>query len=188
MKGPNVMHRRRSLTTLAFALAALSLLAAGCGGGGSSSVADVTTSATTTTAQNRPIAFPRCMRAHGVPNYPDAGKPTAQQLGMSQSEFDRRASACTHLLPHGGVAQESAQQKRIRLADELSFARCMRSHGVARFPDPNAQAQLSVEMVRAQGIDVHAPVVLRVVQTCIPASHGGLSLAKIRAAIDRSGG
>ena len=181
------MHRRCAFSLAA--LAAVSVLVSGCGGGGGSSgVANVATSGTTTTAQNRPIAFPRCMRAHGVPNYPDAGKPTAQQLGMSQSEFDRRASACTYLLPHGGVAQETAQQKRIQLADELSFARCMRSHGVARFPDPNAQAQLSVEMVRAQGIDVHAPVVLRVVQRCIPAAHGGLTLAKVKAAIDRSGG
>jgi hypothetical protein len=184
MKGPNVMHPRHALSLAA--LAAVSVLAAGCGGGGSSGVANVGTSATTT-AQNRPVAFPRCMRAHGIPNYPDTGKPTAQQLGMSQSQFDRRASACTYLLPHGGVAQETARQKRIQLADELSFATCMRSHGVARFPDPTAQAQLTIEMVRSQGIDVHAPVVLRVLQRCLPASHGWLTLAKVRAAIDRSG-
>ena len=51
----------------------------------------------------------------------------------------------------------------------------MRSHGVARFPDPTAQGQLSVEMVQAQGIDVHSPAVLHVVQACLPASHGALT-------------
>ena len=45
---------------------------------------------------------------------------------------------------------------------------CMRSHGVGRFPDPTAQGQLTVEMVQAQGIDVHSPAVLQAVQACLP--------------------
>jgi hypothetical protein len=64
----------------------------------------------------------------------------------------------------------------------------MRRRGVARFPDPTAQGQLTVEMVQAQGIDVHAPAVLRVVQACLPASHGALTPAKIRAALAKVGG
>jgi hypothetical protein len=64
----------------------------------------------------------------------------------------------------------------------------MRSHGVTRFPDPTAQGGLSVEMVQAQGIDVHSQVVLHVVQACLPASHGALTPAKVREALDNSGG
>ena len=64
----------------------------------------------------------------------------------------------------------------------------MRSHGVARFPDPTAQGQLTVEMVQAQGIDVHSPAVLRVVQACLPASHGALTPAKVREALNNAGG
>ena len=63
----------------------------------------------------------------------------------------------------------------------------MRSHGVARFPDPTAQGQLTVEMVEAQGIDVHSPAVLRIVQACLPASHGALTPAKVRAALNHAG-
>ena len=97
-------------------------------------------------------------------------------------------NACGHLLPtNGGGNGETAQQLRVQLADELSFAKCMRSHGVARFPDPTAQGQLSVEMVQAQGIDVHSPAILHVVQTCLPASHGGLTAAKVREAIANAG-
>ena len=170
--------------------AAFSLLAVACGGGGSAGVASVasSTTAATTTTQSRGVAFPRCMRANGVPNFPDVGKPTPQQVGVSQSQFATAVSACQQLLPHGGVAQETAQQKRIRLADELSFARCMRSHGVSRFPDPTAQGQLTVEMVEAQGIDVHSPAVLQAVQRCLPASHGALTPAKVRAALNGAGG
>ena len=78
-------------------------------------------------------------------------------------------------------------QQLTQLADELSFAKCMRSHGVARFPDPTAQGELSVEMVQAQGIDIHAPAVLHVVQTCLPASHGELTAAKVEEAIKNAG-
>ena len=78
--------------------------------------------------------------------------------------------------------------KNIIPADGLSFARCMRGHGVTRFPDPTAQGQLTVEMVQAQGIDVHSPAILRVVQTCLPASHGMLTPAKIREALNHANG
>jgi hypothetical protein len=175
------------------AVAALSLLAAGCGGGGSgspgvASVASSTTTATTASPDDL-LAFSQCMRRNGVPNFPDpqhyAGgnaKLTIHNLNPPQSAMN----ACGHLLPNGG-SQQTAQQLRVQLADELSFAKCMRSHGVARFPDPTAQGQLSVAMVQAQGIDVHSPVFLRVVQTCLPASHGGLTAAKVREAIANAG-
>jgi hypothetical protein len=64
----------------------------------------------------------------------------------------------------------------------------MRTHGVSRFPDPTAQGELSVEMVQAEGIDVHSSAVLDVVQTCLPASHGALTPAKIREALHNAGG
>lgn len=128
------------------------------------------------------------MRSNGLPNWPDVGKPTPQQLGVSQSQFNAALGACQHLLPHGGVAQQTAQQKRTQLADELSFAKCMRSHGVSNFPDPTAQGELSVAMVEAQGVDVHSPAVLRIVRTCLPASHGALTMAKVNEAIRNAGG
>jgi hypothetical protein len=181
--------------TLGFVVvvAAFSLLAAGCGGGGSSpGVASVASTTATTTTANGLLAFADCMRTNGMPNFPDpqhfAGgnlKLTIQQFGASNSQFQSAMSACNHLLPtNGGSApQETAAQQRTRLADGLSFAKCMRSHGVGRFPDPTAQGDLTVEMVEAQGIDVHSPAVLHVVQTCLPASHGGLTRAKVAEAL-----
>ncbi len=194
--------RRRRPLVLAFvvAAAALASLAAGCGGGGTAGVANVTsatTAATPTTqnatAENALLAFSRCMRSHGVPNFPDpqhfAGgnaKLTIHQLSPPPAAL----TACSHLLPSHGDSgsQETAQQQRTRVADELSFARCMRSHGVTRFPDPTAQGDLSVEMVRARGVDVQSPAVLHVVQVCLPASHGALTPAKVREALHNAGG
>jgi hypothetical protein len=178
------------------AVAAFSLLAAGCGGGGSPRVASVAsaTTAATTTNQNGLVAFSRCMRSNGMPNFPDPErvggrslKLTVQRLAASNPRFQAAQRACNHLLPNGGGgSQETAQQTRTQLADMLSFARCMRSHGVTRFPDPTAQG-LTVEMVQAQGIDVHSRAVLHVVQACLPASHGALTPAKVREALNNAG-
>jgi hypothetical protein len=192
--------RRPSIPTSVIAVAAVSALAAGCGGGGSPRVASVTSStnaASTAKAANGLVAFARCMRSKGVPNFPDPDSsgeiPKPQVVAASKNDpnaFKAAQTACEHLLPPNGSLgpQETAQQKRSRLADELSFARCMRSHGVARFPDPTTQAELTVEMVKAQGIDLHSPAVLRNVRACLPASHGALTLPKITDAINNAGG
>jgi hypothetical protein len=191
--------RRPLVLTSVVAVAAFSLLAAGCGGRGSPRVASVasSTTAATTTTQNEAavaVAFSRCMRSHGVPTFPDpsttephALKATAQRLAASNPHFTSAARACNHLLPNAGSSQEAAQRQRTQLADELSFARCMRSRGVSRFPDPTAQGGLTIEMVQAQGIDVHSPAVLHVVQACLPASHGALTPAKVREALNNAG-
>ncbi|HXH95996.1 MAG TPA: hypothetical protein VNH40_02205 [Gaiellaceae bacterium] len=186
-------YRRRLVLASVFPVAAFSLLAAGCGNGGSPRVANVpssTTVATTpATADSGLLAFSRCMRAHGVPTFPDPQRFVGGNVKLTIHHLvppQAALSACNHLLPTNGGSgsQETAQQRRTRLADELSFARCMRSHGVSRFPDPSPQAGLTVEMVQAQGIDVRSPAVLRVVQACLPAAHGALTPEKVREALD----
>ncbi len=186
-------HRPISVASIA-AVAALSLLAAGCGGGRSAGVASV--GSATTTTQSGLVGFARCMRSNGVPGFPDpdssGGIPKPQVVAAAkanQNKFNAAQTACNHLLPSGGLGPpQTSQQLRTRLADELSFASCMRDHGVSRFPDPTAQGQLTVEMVQAQGIDVHSPAVLHVVQACLPASHGALTPAKVAEALRNAGG
>jgi hypothetical protein len=192
-----MLRRRRPLILITVvAVTAFSLLAAGCGGVGSPRVATVASTApaaTTTTATGGLLAFSQCMRSNGMPNFPDPQhfvggnvKLTIHQFAPSQAAL----TACSHLLPTNGGSgsQQTAQQERTQIADGLSFARCMRSHGVGRFPDPTAQGQLTVEMVEAQGIDVHSPAVLHVVQACLPASHGLLTPAKVSEALSQAGG
>jgi hypothetical protein len=185
---------RPLMLTAVVPVAALSLLSAGCGGGsGSPGVASVgsSTPAAGTTTQSGLVAFGACMRAHGVPNFPAPGSPKSDVVAIAEAnpKFDSAQNSCDPLLPNGSLAApETAQQIRTKLADQLSFARCMRDRGVSRFPDPTAQGQLTVEMVEAQGIDVHSPAVLRVVQTCLPASHGGLTMKKVAEAINHAGG
>ena len=178
------------------ALASLALLAAGCGGSGRSSANSSTPSQNPVQAAFR---YSACMRNHGVTNFPDPQVVNhngehgvkIQAVGPKGSpQFEAAEKACQGILPapSGNGPQETAQQKRTRLADALSFARCMRSHGVTSFPDPTAQGELTVAMVQAQGINVHSPAVLQAVQACLPASHGALTPAKVRAALNNAGG
>jgi hypothetical protein len=180
----------------AIAIASIALLAAGCGGSGKSPTSGASPSQNPVQAAFR---FSACMRNHGVTNFPDPqvinhdGEHgiSIQAVGPKGSpRFEAARRACQGILPapNGNGPQQTAQQERIRLADALSFARCMRSHGVTGFPDPTAQGELSVEMVQAQGIDVHSPAVLQVVQACLPASHGALTPAKVREALNNTGG
>ena len=183
-------------------IAALCLIAAGCGSSSPSSVASVatttasaTTSATSATTPSL-VAFAGCMRSHGVASFPDPDStgniPKVQVVAARKADraaFDAASTACGHLMPGGSLGSRRTQQQiQTQRADALSFARCMRSHGVSRFPDPNSQGQLSVAMVQAQGIDVHSTQVLHVVQTCLPASHGALTPAKVERALREASG
>ena len=170
-------------------VALLCLLAAGCGGSSSSGVATVPAT-TTTVSSHTALAYAQCMRAHGLPGWPDPlpnggfDKSKLRALGYTKDQVRSVTDkSCANFVPNGAPQQLSVQQK---VADGLSFARCMRSHGVSHFPDPTAQGQLSVQMVQAQGINVQSPQVLQVVQTCIPASHGALTPAKIRRALNEA--
>jgi hypothetical protein len=133
----------------------VAVLAAGCGGSPRSHVAQLgatttqrssSTPAAASTLQGDEIAFARCMRSRGVPNYPDPTrsglvKESVEQLGVSSSRFQRAQTACQHLLPNGGSAPNPTQVQYVR-ALSLHFAQCVRSHGVPGFPDPGSDGRI----------------------------------------------
>jgi hypothetical protein len=87
------------------------------------------------------------MRTHGVARYPDPGtsgippKATLQQLGVSSAGFQSAQSACRHLLPNGGRPPNEAERRRVAV-QSLQFSRCVRSHGVPNFPDPDVTGRI----------------------------------------------
>jgi hypothetical protein len=167
-------------------VAVLALVAAGCGSK-SPGVANVAGTTTRGASRTGAVAFAACMRTHGVPNWPDPtsdghfDKPTLYRLVPDATRMRVLQRPCEHLLPAFNSGSQGSAP--LRIADALSFARCMRHHGVSKFPDPTAQSGLTVGLVEAQGINVHSQAFLRVVTACIPASHGGLTAAKVREAI-----
>lgn len=94
-----------------------------------------------------PLAFSQCMRANGVSNFPDPGsggaipKESVGQLGVTSVRFQSAQRACQHLLPNGGRPPNQSQLQQEK-AQGLSYARCVRAHGVPNFPDPDSSGRI----------------------------------------------
>ena len=125
---------------------------AGCGSSGSdpsgSPTAQNASSASNAGNNAKGLQFAACMRSHGVPNFPD---PTGGQIDLRVQQtpngttsvngvqvngpaFRSAMKSCQSYLPNGGhpTAAQSAKAR----SQALAMARCMRSHGVPNFPDP----------------------------------------------------
>ena len=106
------------------------------------------------------VGYSHCIRSHGVPNYPDPGsggtlpKVSAQQLGVSNSRLQAALRACQHLLPASGASLDANSLRQCELTGDCPqalvqqalnegriIARCMRSHGVANWPDPTTDSE-----------------------------------------------
>jgi hypothetical protein len=165
------------------AIASVALLAAGCGSG---------SPGTSTAASRQPqdgasagFAYARCMRDHGVTNFPDphvVSSPGRTAITMmvprafaATALFKSADKACRGILP----GPPTVAQQRARAQGLLAFARCMRAHGVQGFPDPTGQGELSLQMVKAAGVDVHAPAVLAAARVCVGVSRGAITPADV---------
>ena len=114
------------------AVAACGMWLAGCGSSGHVS----TTGADATSG----LQFARCMRAHGVSNFPDPDSSGRIELSPGEAQspaFDSAQQACHGLLPKlGGPPSMTASQRQ----QALRFAECMRANGQPDFPDPTETA------------------------------------------------
>ena len=54
----------------------------------------------------------------------------------------------------------------------LAFARCLRSHGFANFPDPSSSGDLTHQMLANAGINLHQPAMLQAADACVSVTHG----------------
>jgi hypothetical protein len=93
--------------------------------------------------------YSACMRSHGVVGFPDptvhpgGGISLSIQAGAGNkgtpldpqsTTFKNADTACKHLLPNGGVQQPMSPAEQQKW---LTWAACMRSHGLPNFPDPD---------------------------------------------------
>jgi hypothetical protein len=201
------MRTQHTSLRLASAVACGSLALVALAGCGSSSNNPGTTTGSSTTPHGIADAayrYASCMRAHGVPNFPDPkvsvssrgnGTSTAVAVMVGGGGINPKSPAvrtaskkCDGILPGPGgqSAAQLAAQQHTRELDMLSFAQCMRGRGITSFPDPTAQGQLSVAMVNSAGVDLHAPQTLKAALACAPASHGALTPAQIEQAVNGS--
>ena len=166
---PKWLTRSRRGRLLAVGALVSGVLVAGCGGGSASRTATTVraaspstsstpnaSAATTTaggsatssgsTAQSAggsgPLAFAKCMRADGVPNFPDpnparGGLFPLAGINPSSPAFRAAQAKCQKLMGGGPPVPGSTTQPSAQTMAKLrKIAVCMRQHGVPQFPDP----------------------------------------------------
>ena len=173
------------------AITLLAVMAAACG---SSPGRSATAGSSSGNPADAAYRFASCMRGHGVTNFPDPHVTTtaggggvaismmAPASAVNVPQFKAAQKACQGILPGPGNRGQfhHGPSKQVLLA----FAGCLRDHGVSGFPDPNAQGQLTLQMIRAAGINLHAPSVYAAARACVGVTHGAITLAAVARAIN----
>jgi hypothetical protein len=193
---------RSRAACLTAALVALGVLVAGCGGnsptGGVASISSHASKTSTTAAgssggsgssaspDSQAVAYSACMRAHGVPSFPDPkvstnGNEVKVAIGVNPSitgnpQFKSAQQACNKLLPGGGPGEGPTHQITPQEQSRyLSAAACIRSHGIPNFPDPTFSG--GGVHIEHQGLNESSPAFKAAVHACeslIPGGvHGG---------------
>ncbi len=140
----------------AAALLSVAVAVAGCGGSSSPSVAHLSTGKGPSSAspegggaspesparlEGAMIAFAKCMRASGVPNFPDpnsSGGFSVRGIDPGSPSVTAARAKCRRFMPPGPGSGPPPSPRT--LARFLNIARCMRQHGVHDFPDPRTSA------------------------------------------------
>ena len=134
-------RKQRPLVALGLA-GLIGLISAGCGSKASSESGTVsstgTTSSSATTklsAQEKAVKFAECMRANGVPHFPDPDAKGDFNFGVdvTREVWLKAVDACKSLKPPGALSAKRTPKEQ---SASLRFAQCVRDHGVKDFPDP----------------------------------------------------
>ncbi len=138
------MTERHRLNIAVVSVATVALLA-GCNGRQVAASQSSSSTSPRTDAAQVWAQMTECIRGHGYPNWPDAvidGSGRGSYPGMAgldeKSAIDALQSTCGHILDQLPPEAQPHQQQvtGAQMAMLLQFARCMREHGEADWPDP----------------------------------------------------
>ena len=161
----------------------LLLLTAACGSGTSSSSTSSTsgTSSTSSTSSSGTggvsaayvsdkLGLARCLRAHGVPNYPDPNASGQEPPNSKQLIFSPQGQAAVGACSSWSnrIHNDVAAQNQAVMGEYVRFAQCMRAHGLPAFPDPGiAEGRVEFVLSASQdGFDPHSPRVIAKARQC----------------------
>lgn len=122
------------------------------------------------------LQFSKCMRAHGVSDFPDPGSGgglnfNASNVNLNSPTFQAAQRACQKYFSAGTPTGQVLTQDLDHL---LRYARCMRSHRVINFPDPVLRSGLPPGFDFPPNMDLTSPAFLAADHVChslLP--HGG---------------
>jgi len=122
------------------------------------------------------LSYAVCMRSHGIADFPDptvgpGGKGggfriqagPGSDLDPKSPRFEAATRVCNTLLPFGGTPPPPTAQQ---LAEDSTFAACMRRHGFGSFPDPSGRGVFVL-----RNIDVSSSQFQSTQRTCRSSAH-----------------
>jgi hypothetical protein len=179
----NLLTGRRGVLAVAL-LAPIALLAVACTSGShSASVARLSAAATTAStpsnsaaASDLPteaLAFAQCLRANGLPNWPDPlsngtfDKSKLQATGYSTAQTRAvEDGPCKNILPTTAPSAPNSQTITTgEQQDYIDAVACMRSHGFTDFPDPTF-SNGHVTLTPPPGVDTNSTLFNAAQETC----------------------
>jgi hypothetical protein len=99
-----------------------------------------------TKPKNADLTFSQCMRDQGLTWFPDrdanGGLKVSVPDGVDQSTFDKAEQACKAYAPG---ANRSGPISDADFAKLRQMAQCIRDHGFAKYPDPDANGSINID-------------------------------------------
>jgi hypothetical protein len=167
---PGPRWRVRGAGLAAAGLIIVAALAAACGGGPASSGAaqgasgsPAASGSSAESTYRSDLAYAACIRRHGVPKFPDPKPNGGFQMTVNPNDPQLQAAQreCGNLLPASQQQTTTGNFTPQQVAQLLTYARCMRSHGILNFPDPTSKG-----LGAMNGIDMNSPQFQSASQTC----------------------
>lgn len=102
-------------------------------------------------AYKKALAYAQCIRAHGIPDFPDPNSKgqflvpngsSGSLSNVSSAVAGAATKACQKLVPPSMPGPSGSQGSST--SNEVKFSQCMRSHGVPNFPDPNPNGGITL--------------------------------------------
>ena len=133
----------------------------GRGGGGTPSGGGVSATLRLGGSYTQDLKFAECLRSNGLRGFPDPSPNGTFHITSSSgavpgsTQFQAAQKTCRKFTPNGGAPPSPAQQAKM-LAQSLQYSKCMRSHGITDFPDPqSSNGRVGFSITAGPGSDLN---------------------------------
>jgi hypothetical protein len=127
---------------------------------------------TASQARDAELKFARCMREHGLdmpdPQPGQRGLRLSVPKGTSPDKVDAAQKACQKYMDKVKPPELTDEEKKEFHDAALANARCMRAHGITKFPDPTfgPDGGAQIKLQRGSGIDPDSPKFKAAMEAC----------------------
>jgi hypothetical protein len=111
------------------------------------------------------VKYSQCIRANGVPDFPDPGPDGRMQIKLDPkngARLEAAQQACKDKRPRGMAAMDQPMTPE-RMQSLIGFARCVRGKGVNGFPDPSPDGSFEI---KSSMLDLSARQAQQALESC----------------------